>query len=87
MPFPNMYLLSSKQDREILISSNSMHFTLNSFYFMSYHFLLNKTLIYSFWLMFLTFVLTPFAFLISLPSTAIKEYIFGFSPANSLFFL
>ena len=35
--------------------------------------------------MFLTiFLLTHFAFLISPPSTEIKEYIFGFNPTNLL---
>ena len=31
-----------------------------------------------------TFLLTPFAFLISPTSTEIKEYIFDFNPTNSL---
>ena len=31
-----------------------------------------------------TFLLTPFAFLVSPTSTEIKEYIFDFNPTNSL---
>ena len=39
----------------------------------------------SFYLMILkTLLLTPFAFLFSLPSTSIDEYIFDFNSANSL---
>ena len=52
---------------------------------MSDYVLLNKVSTNVLCLMLLTtFLLTPFAFLISLPSAAIKEYIFYFNPTNAL---
>ena len=67
-----------------VISFNSMQFTLNSFHFISYNFLLKKILIYFSFLLLLTFVLIPFAFSISLRSRKIKKYIFDFNPTISL---
>ena len=52
---------------------------------MSDYVLLNKVSTNVLCLMLLTtFLLTPFAFLISLPSAAIKEYIFYFNPTIAL---
>ena len=65
-----------------------MEFTFNSFCVMSYYFFIKQNnkffMSYNFLQFFTTFLLTPFDFLFSLPSTLTKEYIFDFNPTNSL---
>ena len=62
-----------------------MQFLLNSLHFMSHHFFIKQNIKIFFMPVFLaTCLLNPFAFLISLPSTSINDYIFYFNPTNSL---
>ena len=88
MPSPNMYPLSSKQNKEILQTSwvQILCNLLWILFFLCFIiFLLNKKSMKSFYLTFLTtFLLNAFAFLFSFPSTSINEYIFDFNLRNSL---
>ena len=77
-------LLSLKHDNDILLISyvpSLCFFALNSFYFMSDYFLLNKVSLNS---LNSVAIFTPLAVLDSLPSSESKECIFDFNPTNLL---